>query len=81
MIGALAAILIVHASLPRATEVTAYIQMREVLDDLARYLLFPSLGLVLFSGLFYLFPRVRQRSASYSRVSTTVVMTLTQDRV
>ena len=51
MIGALAAILIVHASLPPAAEVTAYVQMREVLDDLARYLLFPSLGLVLFAGL------------------------------
>ena len=51
MIGALAAILVVHASLPPATDVDAYVQMREVLDDLARYLLFPSLGLVLFSGL------------------------------
>ena len=51
MIGALAAILVVHAGLPPATELAAYVQMREVLDDLARYLLFPSLGLVLFSGL------------------------------
>lgn len=51
MTGALAAHLILLSVSPEPTSLEAYAAMREGIAAIARYLLLPSLGLVLFTGL------------------------------
>jgi hypothetical protein len=51
MIGALAALIILHTQLPEPAAEASYIQLRSVMGLLAEWLLLPSLALVLVAGL------------------------------
>lgn len=52
MLGALAAMIALLTVTPDPSSLEEYAQMRRGIGQVARYLLFPSLGLVLVSGLF-----------------------------
>jgi hypothetical protein len=51
MLGALAAMLILHSLLPGPVDINDYVQLRLVIARIAEWLLLPSLGVVLVSGL------------------------------
>ena len=51
MLGALAAMLVLHTVLPGTDDLAGYGQMRAAIARIAEWLLLPSLGLVLVSGL------------------------------
>lgn len=51
MLGALAAMLILHTLLPPTQELAGYVTVRVAISRIAEWLLLPSLGMVLVSGL------------------------------
>ena len=51
VIGALAAMILLLTVTPEPSSLEEYALMRHAIEQVAKYLLFPSLGLVLFSGL------------------------------
>lgn len=54
--GALAALIVMHASLPEPTELEQFAALRTAMGAVAKWLLLPSMGLVLVSGLLALIP-------------------------
>ena len=52
MLGAFAALLVTHATMPDLNaELRLYAQQRDVMDGIARWILLPSMGITLLSGL------------------------------
>jgi hypothetical protein len=52
--GALAALLVIHASLPSPDDLERFAVLRTTMGTIARWMLLPSMGLVVVSGLFAL---------------------------
>lgn len=63
--GALAALLVIHTTLPDPSELERFAQLRIAQGAVAKYLLLPSMGLVLVSGLLALIPTPAYQSAGW----------------